>query len=109
MVTAPVLFGKLYVMPIVTEFQSAYDQVEVSALFVDRVVNFIDEGWMSASHRPAARLILCAPFAGQVRRVVVVGSPAYLGKGRHSANTGGSCRASPCCIERNLTHQRLDV
>jgi len=44
MVTAPVLFGKLYVMPIVTEFQSTYDQVEVSALFVDRVVNFIDEG-----------------------------------------------------------------
>ena len=27
MVTAPVLFGKLYVMPIVTEFQSTYDQV----------------------------------------------------------------------------------
>ena len=80
MVTAPVLFGKLYVMPIVTEFQSTYDQVEVSALFVDRVVNFIDEGMdvgIRIGQMPDSSLR--AIRVGQVRRVVV-GSPAYLKK-----------------------------
>ena len=43
-VTAPVLFGKLYVMPIVTEYQSAFPQTAVSALFVDRLVNLVEEG-----------------------------------------------------------------
>ena len=43
-VTAPVLFGKLYVMPVITEYQSAFEQTSVSALFVDRLVNLVEEG-----------------------------------------------------------------
>lgn len=80
MVTAPVLFGKLYVMPIVAEFQSTYEDVEVTALFVDRVVNFIDEGMdvgIRIGQLPDSSLR--AIRVGQVRRVVV-GSPAYLKK-----------------------------
>lgn len=79
-VTAPVLFGKLYVMPIITEYQSLYEQTTVSALFVDRVVNFIDEG-MDVGVRigPLPDSSLRAIRVGRVRRVVV-GAPAYLEK-----------------------------
>lgn len=43
-VTAPVLFGKIYVMPIITAYQTAFTETTVSALFVDRVANLVDEG-----------------------------------------------------------------
>ncbi len=77
-VTAPVLFGKLYVMPIITEYQSAFEQTTVSALFVDRVVSFVDEG-MDVGVRigPLPDSSLRAIRVGRVRRVVV-GAPAYL-------------------------------
>jgi DNA-binding transcriptional LysR family regulator len=78
LVTAPVLFGKLYVMPIMTEFQSVHEKVEVTGLFVDRVVNFIDEGidvGIRIGQLPDSSLR--AIRVGQVRRVVV-GSPRYL-------------------------------
>lgn len=77
-VTASVLFGKQYVMPIITEYQSRFDQTTVSALFVDRVVNFIDEGMdvgVRIGQLPDSSLR--AIRVGQVRRVVV-GAPAYL-------------------------------
>jgi DNA-binding transcriptional LysR family regulator len=79
-VTAPVLFGKLYVMPIITEYQSAFEQTTVSALFVDRVVNLIDEGMdvgVRIGQLPDSSLR--AIRVGRVRRVVV-GAPAYLEK-----------------------------
>lgn len=77
-VTAPVLFGKLYVMPIITEYQTAFEQTTVSALFVDRVVNFVDEGLdvgVRIGQLPDSSLR--AIRVGRVRRVVV-GAPAYL-------------------------------
>lgn len=77
-VTAPVLFGKLYVMPIVTEYQSAFEQSTVSALFVDRLVNLVEEGidvGIRIGELPDSSLR--AIRIGRVRRVVV-GAPAYL-------------------------------
>ncbi|KAK0350426.1 hypothetical protein LTR94_029081, partial [Friedmanniomyces endolithicus] len=43
-VTAPVLFGKTFVMPCIVQFLNEYPEVEVSALFLDRIVNLVDEG-----------------------------------------------------------------
>ncbi|TAN52277.1 MAG: LysR family transcriptional regulator [Methylococcaceae bacterium] len=43
-VTAPVLFGRIYVMPGIVEYLRRYPVVEVNALFVDRVVNLLEEG-----------------------------------------------------------------
>lgn len=80
MLTAPVLFGRLYVMPIVTEFQTTFSDVEITALFVDRVVKFIDEGidvGIRIGQLPDSSLR--AIRVGQVRRVVV-GSPSYFEK-----------------------------
>jgi DNA-binding transcriptional LysR family regulator len=76
--TAPVLFGKLYVMPVITEYQTRFESVSVSALFVDRVVNIVDEG-MDVGVRigPLPDSSLRAVKVGRVRRVVV-GAPSYL-------------------------------
>lgn len=79
-ITAPVLFGKIYVMPIVTAFQTAFMETTVSALFVDRVTNLIDEG-LDVGIRIGALpdSSLRAIRVGQVRRVVCA-SPAHLEK-----------------------------
>ncbi len=42
--TAPVLFGNLYVAPLVTEYLRTYPQTQAVCLFADRVVNMDDEG-----------------------------------------------------------------
>ncbi len=42
-ITAPVLFGRMYVMPCVVEYLQKYPDTEISAMFVDRVVNMLDE------------------------------------------------------------------
>jgi len=77
-VTAPVLFGRLYVMPIIVEYQCAFEQTTVSALFVDRVVNLADEGidvGVRIGRLPDSSLR--AIRVGRVRRVVV-GAPGYF-------------------------------
>jgi len=79
-VTAPVMFGRLYVTPILAAYQSTYADTTVSALFVDRVVNLVDEGLdvgVRIGELPDSSLR--AIRVGQVRRVVVA-SPAYLRK-----------------------------
>lgn len=43
-ITAPVLFGRMYVMPGIMEYLQRFPATEVSALFVDRVVNLLEEG-----------------------------------------------------------------
>lgn len=43
-VTAPVLFGRIYVMPGIVDYLQRFPATEVSALFVDRVVNLLEEG-----------------------------------------------------------------
>ncbi len=77
-VTAPVLFGRLYVMPGIVEYLRRYPGVSVSAMFVDRVVNLIDEG-LDAGVRigELADSTMQAISVGHVRRVVCA-APAYL-------------------------------
>ncbi len=43
-ITAPVLFGSMYVVPIVAEYLDRYPETDVSCWYVDRVVNLIEEG-----------------------------------------------------------------
>jgi DNA-binding transcriptional LysR family regulator len=42
--TAPVLFGRLHVLPIVTEFLGAFPRVTARMLLLDRVVDLVEEG-----------------------------------------------------------------
>lgn len=43
MVSAPILFGRLHVLPLAVEFLEAYPDIDVRFVLSDRVVNLIDE------------------------------------------------------------------
>jgi DNA-binding transcriptional LysR family regulator len=77
-VTASVLFGRRYVAPIVSEYLRLHPNVTAELLFVDRVVNVVEEGVDVAvriGHLRDSSLI--AVPVGKVRRVVCA-SPEYL-------------------------------
>lgn len=77
-VTASVLFGRRYVAPVVNEFVQRHPEVTAELLFVDRVVNLVEEGLDAAiriGHLGDSSLV--AIPLGRVRRVVCA-SPAYL-------------------------------
>ena len=76
--TAPVLFGQRYLMPIVRDFLDTYPTVSVSAGFLDRVVHILDEGFdvaLRIGHLEDTSLY--AVRVGTARRIVVA-SPGYL-------------------------------
>jgi DNA-binding transcriptional LysR family regulator len=77
-VTAPVLFGQMHVAPAVTRFVQRYENVRVSLLLYDRVVDLLEEG-IDVGVRIGALQDsnLVAQTVGSLRRVVVA-SPAYL-------------------------------
>jgi DNA-binding transcriptional LysR family regulator len=79
-VTSPVLFGRIYVTPIVTAFLSRYPEVGVSCYFLDRLVNLVEEG-VDVAIRIAelGDSSLQAVRVGRVRRVVCA-APAYLAR-----------------------------
>lgn len=77
-ITAPVLFGSMHVTPIVTQYLGRYPQVSVSCLFLDRMVNLLEEG-VDAAIRIGALpdSSMQAVAVGHVRRVICA-SPEYL-------------------------------
>lgn len=77
-ITAPVLFGQLFVMPLVMDFLKTSPQITASVLLVDRLVNVAEEGFDVAiriGDLPDSSMV--ALRVGQVRRVVVA-APGYL-------------------------------
>lgn len=77
-VTAPMLFGSLMVTPIVMSYLQRYPEVSASCLFLDRVVNLVDEGVDVAiriGELPDSSMQ--AIRVGQVRQLVCA-SPDYL-------------------------------
>lgn len=77
-VTAPVMFGRLHVWPVVGDFMVTYPEVRVELRLFDRVVDLLDEGLDVAiriGHLPDSSLV--AVPLGTIRRVVCA-SPGYL-------------------------------
>jgi DNA-binding transcriptional LysR family regulator len=76
--TAPVLFGRRFVAPILRDYLDAYPAVTARALFIDRNVSLQDDGLDVALRvGPLADSALTALRVGTLRRVVVA-APAYL-------------------------------
>jgi len=77
-VTAPEMFGRMHVLPVVQDFMRDYPQTDVSLLLLNRVVSYVDEGIdvglrigvLPDSSLRAIRL-------GAVRRVLCA-APSYL-------------------------------
>jgi DNA-binding transcriptional LysR family regulator len=70
-ITAPVLFGRMFVLPSILEYQRRFPAVTVNAVFLDRVVNLFEEGidvGLRIGELPDS--LLKAIGVGQVRQVV---------------------------------------
>ncbi len=78
--SAPIVFGRLHVLPVVTKFLEAYPEIDIRLMLADRTINLVEE------HVDAAIRIgnladgsMSAIKVGEIRRVVCA-SPGYLGK-----------------------------
>ncbi|MGJ7512978.1 LysR family transcriptional regulator [Pseudomonas baetica] len=77
-ITAPVLFGQLFVTPIMVDYLDQFPEVSINGVLVDRVVSMVEEGIDVAvrigelpdSNQHAIRV-------GEVR-LVICGSPGFL-------------------------------
>lgn len=77
-VTGPVVFGRLHIVPVVAEFLAQYPEIDVKLVLTDRVVHMMDEQIDVAvriGQLPDSTMV--AMNVGAVRRVVCA-SPAYL-------------------------------
>lgn len=78
MITAPIWFGRLHLLPVVIDFLKVYPDIDVRLMLTDRVVSLLEEhvdlalriGALPDSSMMATRL-------GAIRQVVCA-SPAYL-------------------------------
>ena len=95
-ITAPVVFGRLHVLPIVSQFLERHPKLTVNLLLLDRVVSYVDEGvdvGFRIGDLPDSSLV--ATRVGSVRRVLVA-SPDYLA--RHGA---------PVCLDDLVAHSSI--
>lgn len=79
-ITAPVLFGKMVITPLLVDYLNRFQDMEVSALFLDRIVNMMEEGidvGIRIGELPDSNLV--ALRVGTIRRVLCA-SPTYLKK-----------------------------
>lgn len=77
-ITASSMFGTMFVLPVVTEYLDEYPDVIGRCLFLDRVVNIVDEGIdvsIRIGHLPDSGF--SAIRVGSVKRVIC-GSPDYF-------------------------------
>ncbi|QRJ62251.1 LysR family transcriptional regulator [Azospira restricta] len=77
-ITAPVMFGRLHVGPVLSDFLAVHPAVHAELMLFDRVVDLLDEGMDAAiriGHLRDSSLV--AVPLGTTRRVVCA-SPAYL-------------------------------
>jgi DNA-binding transcriptional LysR family regulator len=103
-ITAPVMFGRLHIVPVVAAFLAHYPDIEIRLVLTDRVLHLMDEqvdvavriGDLPDSSFMATRV-------GTVRRVVCA-SPAYLTTHGTPATPGDL--AAHACISFEVLESR---
>ncbi len=91
-ITAPIVFGRLHVLPIAAEFLRTFPDIDIRIALADRVVNILEEQVDLAvriGELPDSSLV--ALRVGAIRRVACA-SPAYLaerGTPKRPAELGG--------------------
>jgi DNA-binding transcriptional LysR family regulator len=91
-VTAPIVFGRLHVLPTVTEFLKAYPEIDLRLTLSDRIAHLLEDRIDVAiriGRLPDSSLV--ATQVGDVRRVVC-GSPAYFSRRGHPQRPGDLAR-----------------
>jgi DNA-binding transcriptional LysR family regulator len=90
-VTAPVVFGRLHLLPVALEFLAAYPDIDLQLVLSDRILNLLEDNIDLAVRigvLPDSSLI--ATRIGSTRQVVCA-SPAYLaarGRPKHPDDIG---------------------
>ena len=104
--TAPVLFGAMFVTPVVTEYLQRYAQVSASCWFLNRVVNMMEEGVDVAvriGELPDSSMQTIR--VGSVRRVIC-GAPSYLQE--HGTPVAPDELTSHCIVSANAVTPSLE-
>lgn len=79
-VTAPVMFGRLHVLPVIADMLDQYAQLDVRMMLIDRNVRMVEEGIdVAVRIGPLADSSLLAVPIGYIRKKLVA-SPAYLAR-----------------------------
>ena len=80
--TAPILFGRLHILPIVTEFLAAYPQINVRMLLTDRNLHLIEDHVdMAVRIGPLPDSTMIATRVGLMRTVVCASPKLLAGQG----------------------------
>jgi DNA-binding transcriptional LysR family regulator len=77
-ITAPVVFGRLHVLPVVTDFLAAYPEVDIRLTLSDRLTQLVEEHIDLAvriGELPDSAMV--AMRVGSIRRIICA-NPAYL-------------------------------
>ncbi|WP_347902869.1 LysR family transcriptional regulator [Pseudomonas purpurea] len=110
-ITAPVLFGELFVTPVMVGYLDRFPDVSINALLVDRVVGMVEEGVDVAVR--IGELPDSGQHAipvGEVRRVICA-SPAFLaahGRPRHPEELRQAQVVAPSSIGQFKSWQFLE-
>ena len=103
-VTAPIVFGRLHIVPVVAEFLAQYPEIRIKLLLTDRVVHLMEEqidvalriGELPDSTLMASRIGTVCP--------VVCASPAYLAQ--RGVPAGPEALAAHDCIGFDVLESR---
>jgi DNA-binding transcriptional LysR family regulator len=104
-ITAPIVFGRVHVLPIVVEFLAAYREIDVRVMLADRVANLLEDHIDLAvriGELPDSSLV--ATRVGSIRRVVC-GGPAYFAE-RGTPRTPGDLGTLDCITFEGLMSPR---
>ena len=101
-VTAPIVFGRLHMLPVIVAFLDAYPDIDIRLVLTDRIANFIEDhidiavriGTLPDSSLIATRL-------GSVRRVACA-SPHYLKRRRPAPSHPSDLEAHACITFEGL-------
>ncbi len=102
MITAPIVFGRLHVLPVAIEFLKSYPDIDIRIALSDRVVNLQEDDVDLAvriGELPDSSLV--AIRIGSIRRVVCA-SPAYFAQ-RGTPQTPGELGSHDCIAFDGLT------
>ena len=102
LITAPLVFGRLHVLPVMIEFLRVYPEIDIRLGLADRIVNMLEEPVDVAvriGHLPDSSLV--ARRVGSIRRVICA-SPSYFSQ-RGTPKIPAELAAHDCITFEGMT------
>ncbi len=101
-VSVPVVFGRLFIVPLVAKFLRRYPGLEVELVFSDRYVNLVEDGFDVAIRvgRPVDSTLRSRRLGQTPRRLVA--SPGYVARSE-PLQVPADLRDHPCLLHTGLS------